>query len=185
MRVVSSLGSVSRASAARVSAGSEVASPIASITGPPDPVPTTSLPPRGNASPATSSIAQASFCSHQRQRTRRLAVVASCDGSGEILGREKVRRRARQTAAAETIGEAEELQARVRLARAVADQRHSLADEIGIVLAEQLGAVGDRRDRAYQVMAEPRREQLNDAQGGCDRHDFNLAWCLPGSNQRR
>ena len=96
-----------------------------------------------------------------------------------------MRRRARQPAAAETIGKAEELQARVGLPRAVADQRDSLADEIGIVLAEQFGAVGDRRDRADQVMAEPRREQLDDAQGGCDRHDVNLAWRLPGSNQRR
>ena len=185
MRVVSSLGSVSRASAARVSAGSEVASPIASITGPPDPVPTTSLPPRGNASACYQQHRAGELLLHQRQRTRRFAVVASCDGSGEILGREKVRRRARQTTAAETIGKAEELQASVRLPRAVADQRHSLADEIGIVLAEQFGAVGDRRDRADQVVAEPRREQLNDAQGGCDRHRLNLAWCLPGSNQRR
>ena len=96
-----------------------------------------------------------------------------------------MRRRPRQPAAAETIGKAEELQARIRVPRAVADQRHSLADEIGIVLAEQLGAVGDRRDRAYQVMAEPRREQLDDAQGGCNRHRLNLAWSLPGGNQRR
>ena len=86
-------------------------------------------------------------------------------GLGEKLGGELMRRRAGQPAAAETIGEAIELQPRVRLPRAVADQRDGVADEIGVVLAEQLDAVGDRRDRADQVMAQPRGQQLHDAQG--------------------
>ena len=87
-----------------------------------------------------------------------------------------MRRRAGQPAAAETIGEAVELQPRVGLARAVADQRHSVPDEIGVVVAEQLGAVGDRRDRADQIVAEPRGKQLDDAQGSVTGMS-NHAWC--------
>ena len=75
------------------------------------------------------------------QPAGRLSVGAFDGGSGKILGGELVWRRAGQGTAAETVGKTEKLQARIGLPRAVADQGDGFADEIGIVLAEQLGAV--------------------------------------------
>ena len=101
----------------------------------------------------------------QRQRAHRLAVVACDRRFGEIRGGELVRRRTGQPAAAETVGETEILQARIGASRAAADQGDGLADEVRVVLAKQFGAIGDRRDRADQIMAKPSSEQLEYAQG--------------------
>ena len=72
-------------------------------------------------------------------------------------------RRPGQLAAAEAVGETIELQPAIGLACAVANQRDGVADEFRLLVGQQFGAVADRRYRADQVMAQPRRQQLDNA----------------------
>src|SRR6266851_4642010 len=147
VREVSSSTGAAGSSAARISGVTLTFSPSATTSMPETPARTgrtATLPPRGSASPASTSILQARRC----QSLGSVAPPAS-----------------RRAAAAgiRAVGEAIELQPLACLAGALADQPDGVADEVGIFLAEQFDAVVDRADRAHQLVAQPRIQQLDHA----------------------
>lgn len=99
----------------------------------------------------------------ERQRPDGVAIIADDPRRREQPGRQLAWRRPRcGRSAVEPVGEAVELQAAGGAACAVGDELQRVGRKVGAVFGQKLGAVAYRRNRADQIMAQARREQLQD-----------------------